>query len=210
MFREILNKNQQELLPLIKVFSKNHYLVGGTAIALQIGHRESIDFDLFTANKKIKRRRIRRIISESGFSSYPVLYEDDDQMHIVLNDVKLTFFNYMYSIPAKVDFEGVIKMPSLLDLAAMKALALGGRAKWKDYTDLYFLFKNHVTFRQVANRAAELFGGAFNAKLFREQLTYYKDVNYSEEVVFMPDKNVEKETIEELLTDIATRPINLA
>jgi Nucleotidyl transferase AbiEii toxin, Type IV TA system len=47
MFDNILSENQKELLPFIESFKKEFYLVGGTAIALQIGHRESIDFDLF-------------------------------------------------------------------------------------------------------------------------------------------------------------------
>ena len=59
MYLDILDKNQQELLPLVKQFSKNYYLVGGTAIALQIGHRRSIDFDLFTT-KTVNKLRIKR------------------------------------------------------------------------------------------------------------------------------------------------------
>ena len=47
MHLEILNKEQKELLPILSQFKREYYLVGGTAIALHIGHRESIDFDLF-------------------------------------------------------------------------------------------------------------------------------------------------------------------
>ena len=50
MHREILTKEQVDLLPLINKFSEDFGLVGGTAIALHIGHRESIDLDLFTLN----------------------------------------------------------------------------------------------------------------------------------------------------------------
>ncbi len=45
MHTEILNKVQSELLPVVSHFSKDFYLVGGTAIALYLGHRASIDFD---------------------------------------------------------------------------------------------------------------------------------------------------------------------
>lgn len=48
MLTKILTKNQQELLPLISQFSPQFYLVGGTALALQLGHRRSIAFDLFS------------------------------------------------------------------------------------------------------------------------------------------------------------------
>ena len=47
MHKDILSENQLELLSLVKQFRREYYLVGGTAIALYIGHRRSIDFDLF-------------------------------------------------------------------------------------------------------------------------------------------------------------------
>lgn len=50
MFKNILNNDQENILPLIKTFSNDYYLVGGTAIALHLGHRRSIDFDLFSDN----------------------------------------------------------------------------------------------------------------------------------------------------------------
>ena len=55
MHDEVLTKEQKDILPLIAEFKKEFYLVGGTAIALQIGHRYSIDFDLFSF-KEIKRK----------------------------------------------------------------------------------------------------------------------------------------------------------
>jgi len=66
MHKEILTKEQTDLLPLLKLFSKEYYLAGGTAIALYIGHRRSIDFDLFT-DKPIKRKNIRNNIENPDF-----------------------------------------------------------------------------------------------------------------------------------------------
>ena len=63
MHTEILSEKQKELLPLITAFSKQFYLVGGTAIALYLGHRTSIDFDLFT-NKDIKRKSIKNSLEK--------------------------------------------------------------------------------------------------------------------------------------------------
>jgi len=54
MHSEILTNEQSELLPLIKLFSKDYHLVGGTAIALHIGHRRSIDFDLMISFMNIR------------------------------------------------------------------------------------------------------------------------------------------------------------
>ena len=47
MYDNILSEEQKQLLPFILSFKKEYYMVGGTAVSLQIGHRESIDFDLF-------------------------------------------------------------------------------------------------------------------------------------------------------------------
>ncbi|MCK4359847.1 MAG: hypothetical protein KAW92_14135 [Candidatus Cloacimonetes bacterium] len=55
--REILTQKQVELLRLIKVFQREFYLVGGTAVALHLGHRRSIDFDLFKAGQLRKRAK---------------------------------------------------------------------------------------------------------------------------------------------------------
>ena len=203
MYLDILDKNQQELLPLIKQFSKNYYLVGGTAIALQIGHRRSIDFDLFTA-KTVNKLRIKRTF-QPDWTIQSVIWEDFTQLHLMVHDVKMTFYAYPFTIKAKVDFNDIIKLPTLLDLAAMKALALGGRAKWKDYVDLYFLLKNYCALKEVSAKAQEIFEGSFNPKLFREQLTYYKDLDYSEEVEYMQGFEVSDEEIKTFLTEIALK-----
>lgn len=203
MYLDILDSNQQELLPLVKQFSKSYYLVGGTAIALQIGHRRSIDFDLFTTNT-VNKLRIKAAF-QPHWTIQRVIWEDLNQLHLMVNDVKMTFYSYPFSIKANVDFQNVIKMPTLLELAAMKALALGGRAKWKDYVDLYFLFKDYCTLIDVSAKAKQIFEGSFNPKLFREQLTYYKDVDYSEEVEYMPSFEVTDEQIKAFLTEIALK-----
>ncbi len=202
MFKDILNADQLRLLPLIKAFSSDHYLVGGTAIALNIGHRRSIDFDLFT-DKPIKRIRNKRILEENGFSISRVIYEDKDQMHIIVEDVKLTFFNFPYPIKATIDFEDIIKMPTLLDLSAMKAFALGGRAKWKDYVDLYFLLRDNFSLEQVSENAKSVFGKSFNEKLFREQLPYFVDIDYTESVEYMPGKEISDADIQKYLKEVS-------
>jgi len=69
-------------------------------------------------------------------------------------------------------------------LAALKAYALGRRAKWKDYVDLYFIFQKY-SLKEVILRTKEIFKNAFNEKNFYQQLSYFKDIDYSEEVDFV-------------------------
>jgi hypothetical protein len=204
MFKNILNSDQQKLLSLIQRFSDKFYLVGGTAIALQIGHRKSIDFDLFCP-QEINRNQIRKTISDANVD-IQVIFEDGDQLHGIVNNVKLTFYQYPYPIDPQIPFDNIIKMPSLLTLGAMKVFALGKRAKWKDYVDMYFLLRDHFSLQEISDHAERIFGGMFNAKLLRQQLMYYKDVNYYEPIEYVVDP-IENQEIELFLTEVATEKI---
>ena len=62
----------------------------------------------------------------------------------------------MQKIEAKQNFEDNIRLPELIDLAAMKAYALGRRSKWKDYVDLYFILKDYFTIEQISNNTLNL------------------------------------------------------
>jgi hypothetical protein len=81
----------------------------------------------------------------------------------------------------------------------MKAYALGRRSKWKDYVDLYFILKNYYSFDQISKRASEIFDQLFSEKLFRAQLSYFDDIDYSEEVEYIVPE-VPKDEIQTWLT----------
>jgi len=181
--REILTKEQFELLPLLKEFKSKFYMVGGTAIALHIGHRRSIDFDLFS-EKSFQNFRIRKMFSRF-VKKEKMLVDRPGELTILLHDIKFTFFHFPHKIPHPEKLDNIISMPDLLTLAAMKAFALGGRAKWKDYVDLYFILKNFHTLDEIIKKAKEIFGTAFNDKLLSVQLSYFEDVNYDEKVEYL-------------------------
>lgn len=203
MHSEILNKHQKELLPYLKAYKKRFYLVGDTAIALHIGHRESLYFDLFR-KQNFNNSTLKREIEDWNFP-YQIIAEPPDQIHFIVNGIKITFFEFPYAIDATIDFEEVFRLPDLLTLAAMKAFALAGRSKWKDYVDLYFIVKDYFTIDEISFKAKSLFGGGFNPLLFKKQLSYFEDINYSETPVFMPGFEVSDEEIKRFLVDVATR-----
>lgn len=199
MHKEILTKNQAELLPIVHMFSKNFGLVGGTAIAFQIGHRHSIDFDLFTGKPFTNFNIRKRISGRKGIGS--VFKDEEGQYTFVINGVQFTFFHYPYKIDFAKKFEDIIKLPNLLTLAAMKAFALGRRSKWKDYVDLYFIIRDYHPIKSITARGRKMFGNEFNEKLFRSQLAYFGDINYDEKIEYLPgfavsDKEVKKRLIE--------------
>lgn len=199
MHKEILTEAQISLLPLVQKFKENFGLVGGTAIALYIGHRESIDFDMFSP-EEFENKNLRGIISRSKID-IKILRNRTDELTFVTNGVQMTFFRYPFPIEYSESFEDVARVPTLLTLAAMKAFALGQRSKWKDYVDLYFILRDFHSLDDISQKGRDLFAGEFNAKLFREQLSYFDDVSYKEAVIYKPGFEVPDEEIKRALEE---------
>ena len=88
----------------------------------------------------------------------------------------------------------------------MKAFALGRKSKWKDYVDLYFILKGYYSMEQIIERATFYFPDQISEKLFRNQLAFHKDIDFSEEVDFMIDNPPTQKEIKDFLTDVATQP----
>ena len=201
MHTEILTQNQKQLLDWIAQFQREFYLVGGTAIALYLGHRQSVDFDMFKLGTINHKRNLERL-SQSGFP-YQITRRVPEQMNCLLNGVKLTFFQYPFDVQASKQSDVPFRLPALLDLAAMKAYALGRRSKWKDYVDLYFLLTQHFTLDQVCARATDIFGELFSEKMFRAQLCYFDDVDYSEQVDYIIPNPPTDAEIQSRLTELS-------
>lgn len=185
MFKEILYPEQIENLRILEIFSKDFYLAWGTAISLQIGHRKSIDFDLFSS-KPIDNSKILRILQKEKFTvSHTLIDNKWEELTCILWGTKVTFLYYPFgiSLDSKNTFWG-IQLPELLVLWAMKFYTLGRRWKWKDYVDVYFLFQKY-TLKQISEVAESIFTGWYNEKLLREQLCYFKDIDFSEEVEYL-------------------------
>ena len=201
MHEEVLNAAQLELQPLMKQFKREYYLVGGTAIALHIGHRRSVDFDMFKSSTINHKKNLDKIAS-CGFQ-HQVTRRVFEQMNLVVNGVKLTFSQYPFPVVPECSFGDVFRMPSLLSLAAMKAYALGRRSKWKDYVDLYFLLTSHFSIETISAKASAIFGDLFSEKLFRAQLSFFDDIDYTESVEFVIPNPPTEETIKSELVRIS-------
>lgn len=193
MHKNILTESQIAMLPLLKQFSPDYYLVGGTALALQYGHRRSLDFDLFTPQSFETQPIIRKIRKNHTINQIHI--DEVNQLTLIADQIKMTFYQYEYPVIHTEKLEDIITMPDDLSIAAMKAFALGRRAKWKDYVDLYFALKHH-SLQDILDRAHKYYGqGEFNDKLFRGQLDFQQDINYIEPVEWMPGFETPKEEI---------------
>jgi hypothetical protein len=200
--KEILTAEQIKLLPMLGVFSKDFGLAGGTAIALHLGHRRSIDFDMFS-NKPFGNLAIRRKIAKAGHHVQRVFKDEKGQYTFFINGVQFTFFHYPYPLRFGEKFDRSLVLADLPVLAAMKAFALGRRAKWKDYVDLYFIIKNHISIKDISRAGERIFGDEFNEKIFRNQLVYFNDIDYREAVEFMPGFEVSDAVVKKALVEFS-------
>ncbi|MFZ1806379.1 MAG: nucleotidyl transferase AbiEii/AbiGii toxin family protein [Cyclobacteriaceae bacterium] len=113
-------------------------LVGGTAISLQMGHRKSLDIDLF-CNEKLSKQTLIASLQKNFENTQP--FTTSYSVNTTINDIKVDIYDD-WSIPFKkpvLNQEGV-RLANLEDLVAFKLTAITERREKKDYVDLFFLF----------------------------------------------------------------------
>jgi len=138
MFTKALLPDTVRAIKLISKIGpiKKAYLAGGMALALQLGHRISIDLDFFTQEAFDEKRLSLELSKNSEFS------EDGKSWRTVwgkIGDTKFSIFYYKYPLLEEtVDYEG-INIAGLKDIAAMKIHALEDRGTKRDFVDAFFL-----------------------------------------------------------------------
>lgn len=176
MHDAVLTQTARKLFPSIAKF-KEFYLVGGTALALQIGHRVSVDFDMFS-EKPLSHNLLPKI--KRIFRPHPiqVTYRTSYQINLIIAGVKCTFFSYRYPVLDAFQLYRRVPLASVREIAAMKALAIGGRLAYKDYVDWYFLLKGkYIDLETVIDFSMKKYNGDFNDRLFLGQLSSFHDVS---------------------------------
>ncbi len=183
------------LLGTTDLIREKYYLAGGTALALQLGHRKSYDLDFFQLGTKDKinfneiYRELSRLFSQENLR---VELKKLDQAVIAASGTKLTFLAYPFPlVEPLVDGREVaeslagIRLASPREIALMKAYTIGRRASYRDYIDLYFLLKTGaVTIKYIPEKAPKKFvisgEPLFSPKLFLERLAYTEDISDKE------------------------------
>ena len=152
-------------------------LVGGTSLALQIGHRKSIDLDLFgeihfeELDKPKVFRDFEKVISLSASSNINIYSIDD---------VKVDFVNYSYPwLQGQLVFDGV-RLAHIEDIGAMKLAAITGRGSRKDFVDLYFLLQKFSLRDLLGLYMSKYFDGS--EYLVLKSLTFFDDAEKDSEI----------------------------
>lgn len=175
IYPEILDKKRREIFGKLSKFKNCGYLAGGTALALQIKHRKSLDFDIFVQKAITNHLRLK---AKRTFGKVNFYINTGDQISFTIkDDVSVTLVWYYHKNLTPLVKTNSISLASVLDIAADKAHTIGRRAAWRDYVDLFFLLKKGIVdLRKVINLSEKKFKGEFNEALFLDQLIYYGDL----------------------------------
>lgn len=180
MFEEILPKGTKNALAILgesKILD-DAYLAGGTALALQIGHRTSVDLDFFSSVDFDEKSLVERL------SSLPVDFKLENMAWKTIlgftNKTKFSLFFYDYKwLDKPKEFLGV-KVASIKDIAPMKVLAISDRGAKRDFVDLYFILavEKLYTLEEVFNLYDEKFKVFHqNRTHILKSLTYFKEAD---------------------------------
>ncbi len=166
---------------LVKVFQKDKplflnqfYLSGGTALALQLNHRESIDLDFFT------QKDFDPILIQSQLESFGKLISleiDKNTLSAFLKGVQVQFLGYPYPLlEPMLDWQG-IKVSSIIDIACTKLQTISQRGSKKDFIDLYYLLQNYSLEELFGQMDKKYKGSDFNKVHLLKSLSYFKDAD---------------------------------
>lgn len=207
---EVMPQAQQEVLRLLApaAVEQGFYLGGGTAVAIHLGHRRSVDLDWFTEHSFPDPMRLASLLRERGIDLEPGLV-DKGTLHGTAGGVRLSFLEYRYPLlqgPTEwPDFQCRLAHPD--DLACMKLSAIANRGAKKDFIDLFALGQSGYDLAKML----DLYQARFQTRevghvLF--SLTYFEDAEPEEmpEMLWNASWEQVKRAIEAWVRDLARRP----
>lgn len=173
MYLSVLNRKQKELLKKLGFLKKyGFYLAGGTALALQIGHRTSLDFDFYT-KKKFNSSELQRLF-ERKFREIILLQKAEGTLIVKIDGVAVSFFRYPYPlIFSLIKYQNFPPLASKEDIAAMKIIAISDRGTKRDFIDIYFLLEE-FSLKEIFGFVKKKYPN-FNIYVGLRGLTYFVD-----------------------------------
>lgn len=170
-------------------FIGEFYLAGGTALAVQLGHRESIDLDFFSS-KKFSVQKIKNELSRIG--NLAVDYEDEDTLNGMLDEVKISFFYYGHSQSFDlIGYDGIF-LADERDIAAMKIDTVSSRGSKKDFVDIYFLLKKYSLDQLIGFFEEKYKNIRYNKLHILKSLVYFVDADSDPDPLMMAEFDWEK------------------
>jgi hypothetical protein len=153
-------------------FLSSFYLTGGTALSLQLGHRESEDLDFFS-EQPFRPEKIEQQLLEFGILSDTELSEGT--LNTYLEGVKLQFLLYPYRVLQPLVTWNGTRISSVIDIACTKLQTVGMRGSRKDFIDIYFLL-NQISLAKLLSYTKEKYAESDYSELhILKSLVYFED-----------------------------------
>jgi predicted nucleotidyltransferase component of viral defense system len=157
-------------------------LAGGTALALQIGHRISYDLDFFLQGD-LSNEMILHAIENTG--KLEIISQSPRILVLLMNNIKVDFIRHPYSSIESPVLEQNLRLSGLKDIAAMKLHAIAGRGRRRDFVDLYFLLKRFSLKEIIAFYSRRFFDG--NELMVVRSLSFFDDAESDPDVVYVSE-----------------------
>jgi len=172
---DILDEPRKNLLPKLAFLKKQgFYLAGGTGLALQIGHRRSLDFDFYTPQEYLPAEIYQQHLKQHRNQEQVELVKmTNSWLNTRIDSIEVTHFIYRYPLIEPLIEAAYLKLASPLDIAAMKLVALVQRGTFRDFIDIYFLIKQ-FTLKTLLSVAQKKYTG-YDVYLFLRALLYFDD-----------------------------------
>lgn len=188
MWHDILDAKRKAVLPFLRPLKQKFYLGGGTGLALQLGHRESIDFDFFSDEHVEPERVYRELARDMRGHILVRTMEEEDTLYVIFDgSVKMSFLWYPYPLLEPCIEDENVRIASVTDIACMKLSAVIDRAVTKDFVDLYYILRD-IPLATLLEKSKQKFP-AIDQNLILKSLVYFDDVR-DEGVIFRPGYEV--------------------
>lgn len=150
-------------------------LAGGTGLALQLGHRVSVDLDFFT-RKPFSTEKIFQEVKRLGLNP-KVLEESAGSLTVRIDGIKVSMFRYPYPFMETMKDAGGVPIAGVLDIASMKIIAISQRGAKRDFFDLYCILQD-IPFWKIAENTAKRFGNdRVNPVHIGKSLVFFSDAD---------------------------------
>jgi len=179
------------------------YLAGGTALALQAGHRKSVDLDFFSEDKNFNEKKLLANFAEN--SNLEIEVEEKNTIYAKLFGAKVSFIAYPFFIPKQEPLRhGTIRVLDRIDIGVMKITAISQRGRKRDFFDLYWCAHNVEPLENIIKRLkAQYPMVAHDYHHILKSMVYFEDAESDPgpEICFPADwKKVKKFFIKEIPT----------
>ena len=204
LYKETVSTEMWELLQKLMKdeMLKDFNLVGGTALSLQIGHRLSIDINLFTTGNFDEQELLKHLATK-----YPELLINDMFNNTILLDIdkiKVDILSHQYPWQKPIETKEGMRLASLEDIGAMKLHAIfQNGTRIKDFTDMHFLLEHHPL-RTYLEAYKNKYGG--NPAMATYALLYHENIDHEAKIKLLKGKEVDMVKISERLKKAVLKP----